>query len=406
MPRFAGIPVEQQKAPRFAGQPVADFSGVTATSEQVAGQPQPVRTRTAELVEQGAIPASWQIPVEAAEQGLRAARQGVSLGFSDELAGLGAGAKALFTDEAVGDAYTRARDLERARLRQFSEEQPAASTLGQVGGGLLTSVIPVGRAAQAPSLLSQLGRTFGTGAATGAAAGFGAGEGSAEQQLESTGKGALIGGSVAPVAAGVAAGASRVARIPAVESALSRIASLFRRDPVAVNAGAVPGQVPGQVQASDKALELVGETVRRSGTTPEQIEQQLIRNEELGAKPEILADFLGDQGARRLYSARTLGAEGATQAMERLAARGEGTAARVSEDVQRATSQRGQSLNQLEAKVENRRRLGNTLYQRAFEHGPVTSEDTLALVQNPRVADILKKASDRRAAVADLRGES
>jgi len=400
MPRFQGDPVETT-APRFGGDRVAD----TSLSGLITGKQKPkVKTRTQELVEAGILPESWQIPVESTEQALRGARQGLTFGFSDELSGLGAGAKALLSGEDAGAAYRQARDVERARLDKFSEESPGASTLSQIGGGLLTGAAPARAATQAPTLLRALGKSALVGGGLGAVAGLGAGEGDFEQQAASTGKGALIGAAAGPVVTGLARGApaayrylrpntvSETVRVPVDTNMASRV-------------GAVAKEKPVQVTAREKALDIVRDTLRRSGATPEQIEAELTRNELLTAKPEVLADFLGDMGSRRLYSTRTLGGEAASKAVDRLANRGEGTSARVSEDVQRATAQRGQSLNQLDAKIENRRMMGNQLYRKAFEHGNVTNPDMLELLSNPRVSAIIKKAADRRAVVADLRGE-
>lgn len=397
MPRFQGDPVEQAK-PRFGGE------AVTVRSEPA--KPSKVKTRTQELSEAGLIPDLYVIPAEAAEQGLRAARQGLTLGFSDELSGLGAGAKALFTGEDAGEAYTKARDLERARLRQFSEDEPVASTLGQLGGGLLTGTAPARAAVQAPSVARALGESAITGAGIGAVAGLGSGEGDASQQLASTVKGALIGGAAGPVVTGLARGVPAAYRYirPGTVRETVNVRATPDADMVAGPQGA-SDVVPVEITARDRALDIVRDTMRRAGSTPDQIEAEIARGEALGMKPEVLADYLGDQGARRLYSTRTLGGEAASKAVDRLANRGEGTSARVAEDVQRATAQRGQSLTQLDARIENRRKLGGQLYRKAFEHGAVTDSDTLELLNNPRVASIIKKAADRRSVVADLQGE-
>lgn len=409
-PGFELIPPQSSVPPLPPGFELvapADFRGVSVRTDTTEV---PEKTSTQRLVEEGRLPASLQIPVESLEQGLRAARQGLSFGFADELAGLGAGAKALVTGGDAGEAYTTERDRERALSRQFAQDYPAANVLGQVGGGLVTAAAPARAVAAAPSFLSRLGRAIPTGAAYGGVAGLGAGEGDVEQQVGSTAQGALIGAVAAPVVTAGLAGVSRLGslipeRFIPGRGVVQQTVNVPVQPGAAAQAGAVPSQVPVQVDARGRALDLVAETVRRSGVTPEQIEAQLIRNEQLGAKPEILADFLGDQGGRRLFTTRTLGGEGATAATERLAARGEGTAARVSEDVQRATSQRGQSLTQLEDRIDTRRRMGNTLYQRAFQHGEVSSPDTLALLQNPRVAQTMKAAEDRAAAAADFRGD-
>jgi hypothetical protein len=367
---------------------------------------QPARTlsRTEELVAAGDLPRA-ALPLHYVENALRSASQGLTFGFGDELAGVSSGVGALLTGEDVGAAYRTTRDAERARMRQFETDEPAASALGNVGGGLITGVAPARAVAAAPSFVGRVGRSIPAGAGYGGVAGFGVGEGDVGQQAESAGRGALTGAIAAPLITAGAAG-------------LSRVGNLLPKGPVtrtvdvpssgAGQSGAVtPGPRAGtsEVTARDRALDFVADTMRRAGVTVDDIERQLVNAEDLGLKPEVLADFLGDQGARRLYTARSLGGPEASAAVERLALRGEGTAARVSDDVQRATAQRGQSLSQLDQRIENRRALGNTLYREAYRHGEITNPDTLALMQNPRVADILKKAADRRAQVADLRGE-
>jgi hypothetical protein len=387
------------------------LDGLTGTPPK-PGAPR-VKTDTEQLLESGQIPSSWLPFLEPVEQGLRSARQGVSFGFADELAGLGGGAKAFITGGDFGSGYTSARDRERALSGQFEQDHPGASLAGNLGGGLLTGLGPAKAAAAPLNFLSRAYQSAKTGAAVGGLAGFGVGEGDANSQLASTGRGAATGAILAPVVTAGLQGASLLGRLIPRRPVTQTVNVPGATPPPAAPAGSAgatpnspPATTPVQVTTRDRALDLVGDTLRRSGQTAEGIEQQLVRNDDLPGKPEILADFLGDQGSRRLYTTRTLGGPEASAAVERLATRGEGTAARVSEDVQQATSQRGQSLTQLEARIDNRRRMGNTLYTEAFKHGAVTDPDTIALVQNPRVSAILKKASDRRQQVADLRGET
>jgi len=372
----------------------------------------------------GLLPDALRLPAQYTEDALRAARQGATLGFSDELVGARDALVAGLTGGDIGQTYRTSRDLERARLGQFAEDYPAANVSAQIGGGLLTGSAPSKAAAAAPSFLMRLAKSVPTGAAVGGLAGLGVGEGDVGQQLDSVERGAITGGILAPIVTTGAQGASLLSKLlpsrnvpipQARPTAGAPAPSGAAPAPTPSPAGAPPipptggtaaptvGQPP--MQSRERALDLVADTLRRSGATPAQIEAQLARQDDLAPKPEILADFLGDQGARRLYSTRALGGPASSEAIERLAARGEGTAARVSEDVQQATSQRGQSLTQLDARIDNRRRMGNTLYQKAFQHGDVTNPDTIALVQNPRVAAILKAAEDRSALAADLRGE-
>lgn len=77
-------------------------------------------------------------------------KQGISLGLSDEAAGLGGAITALFRGEGVGEGYTSARDQERARI------DIARENLGGVGTAL--EFAGVGSGAR---VASGLGRTLG-----------------------------------------------------------------------------------------------------------------------------------------------------------------------------------------------------------------------------------------------------
>lgn len=387
-----------------------DFSNVEASSSETVPERRHVPSITEGLYRSGYLPHAALIPAESVENVGRAAMQGASFGFSDEILGARDALGAAFTGGNPAQAYRETRDLSRARQRQFEEGNPAASILANIGGGLTTGSVGVKTAAAAPSLLGRLAQSVKGGAGVGAVAGLGVGEGDVADQATSTGAGALLGAVAAPAIVAAGSGLSALSRL--IPRRPVTTTTSVRPAPSAPVSRAASGFPPGQAQpvqmdvtARERALRLVGDTLRRSGVRPEDIEQQLLRNEDLTGKPEILADFLGDMGSRRLYSTRTLGGAGATEAVERLAQRGEGTAARVSDDVQQAIGQRGQSLTQLGQRIDTRRRMGNALYTQAFQHGPVTNPDTLALVSNPRVSEILKKAADRRAKVADLRGE-
>lgn len=387
-----------------------ESGGLTGTLPK-AGAPR-VPSITDVAVESGYLPEGLQLPAQYVEDALRSARQGATFGFSDELVGARDALGAAVTGGDIADTYRQSRDLERQRLGQFEQESPAASLIGNIGGGLLTGVGSGGKVvAQAPTFLGKLARSIPTGAGYGALAGLGVGEGDFGQQLDSVERGLITGAIAGPVLTAVTSAVPAGYRLG--RTALSRLSDMVSPPPRVPTpsapsaTSAQPQPVSGQPAITrDRALDLVADTMRKAGVTPDDIERGLVNAEDLGLKPEILADFLGDQGARRLYSTRTLGGPASSEAVERLAQRGEGTAARVSEDVQRATSQRGQSLTQLDARIDTRRRMGNTLYQQAFQHGAVTNPDTLALVQNPRVAAILKQAEDRSALAADLRNEA
>ncbi len=115
--------------------------------------------------------------------------RGVSLGLSDEIAGLGAGISSAIRGNGFGEGYRKERDIERA-AQDISREQ--AGILPELAGGVLA---PAGVLGQARSV----GQFVKQGAALGATSGFGEGEGaggSAANALLGAGIGAAAGGAL------------------------------------------------------------------------------------------------------------------------------------------------------------------------------------------------------------------
>lgn len=115
------------------------------------------------------------------------AKQGMTLGLSDEAAGVGGAISGFFTGEDPMDAYMRERDLERRNLEAARSAHPVMGTAAEFLGG--------GGAARIASLPSTLGSVMRQGAGIGAVGGFGYGEdaGSGVNALLGAAGGATIG---------------------------------------------------------------------------------------------------------------------------------------------------------------------------------------------------------------------
>ena len=140
----------------------------------------------------------------------RSLAQGLTMGFSDELAGLGAALA------PGGRDYQEGRQEALARLERGRRENPYASFAGEMAGAVApgigamraASMIPqIGRALRSPRLMPRLrtgglpqpGRAAamaGLGAAEGAVYGLGAGESGLQDRLESAETGAKFGGAI------------------------------------------------------------------------------------------------------------------------------------------------------------------------------------------------------------------
>lgn len=145
--------------------------------------------------------------------------QGATLGFADEA---GAGVRALARagtnliqgkDADLSGNYDRALTDIRGREKQFAEQHPTASAVGNIVGGLATGK-PTGPIA-ASGVPTTIARSAATGAGMGAVGGFGAGEGGFQNRLNSAVEGATFGGALG-------------AGIPAAAGVVSRVVSPFR----------------------------------------------------------------------------------------------------------------------------------------------------------------------------------
>lgn len=130
------------------------------------------------------------------------AQQGITLGLSDEGAGIGAAiGKAIRGDFDLAQNYQTGRDAERIRLDQARETQGGLGTAAEMLGGFGSASV-----AKIPQTIRQ---AAGAGARAGGAAGFGYGEGAEESSL-----GAFAGAAVgAPLAAGMQAAAPSLGRV-------------------------------------------------------------------------------------------------------------------------------------------------------------------------------------------------
>ncbi|MGI9494206.1 MAG: hypothetical protein ACR2QF_17585 [Geminicoccaceae bacterium] len=186
------------------------------------------------------------------------AAQGLTLGFADELYGLGAG--------LIPGGQNREEATKAARAR-LARADPRAALAGELAGSL---VIPGGAARTGASLLARAGRGALAGAGQGAVGGFGRAEGGVEERLPAAGVGgalgAGLGGAGAAVAPAIAQGAQRLAGSAPVTAVQKLLGTLERGDDVgAAGQRAVLGIQEaaqrgrqGVNQAYDKVAQLEG----------------------------------------------------------------------------------------------------------------------------------------------------
>jgi len=192
--------------------PYLDIAGLPPDTESVAAPPAPGKATVAnanpylEIAGPDARPAAPRVDQSyAAGLARTALGQGLALGFGDEIA---AGARSLIG----GEKYDEALADERAKVKQFQEENPGTAIAAEIGGGLL--VPGLGIAKPAATMLGRVGQGMKLGGTVGAIHGAGAAEGDMAARGEGAVKGLAFGtatGGALPVATGaVGAGLNKL----------------------------------------------------------------------------------------------------------------------------------------------------------------------------------------------------
>lgn len=105
----------------------------------------------------------------------RSAASGATAGFDDEIAALVMSASRMGDDREFWDIYRDIRDGLRLEKEEIARQSPVLSTVGELGGAIVTSALPLGLAAKGASLGQKVASMAKAGAATGALAGVGTG---------------------------------------------------------------------------------------------------------------------------------------------------------------------------------------------------------------------------------------
>jgi hypothetical protein len=336
--------------------------------------------RFAELIKQkrAEVVAPTQPPMQPEQSmiggTLRAAGQGMTLGFSDELGGaVGAlAAKASGDTAPISDIYADISGGIRADQKRFSAEHPIISTAAEVAGGLPVGGAMFKGAKTLPDIMK-------AGAKGGALFGGAYGAGTSEGDLVDRAKGATLGATVGGVTGGVVplamTGAGRIsqAALGRAKIALSPESGKIAKD-------------AAEAMTDDEAAAIVGEIAQRTGMTADDIANKL---EKLGSKA-TLAD-VDENFAFTLHDAisRFSPAKGAvrSQYAERLLGEHADTIGTLSKQFDNYSADDVYSA--LEKSAESRRKIAGPMYDVAF-----AKEIPEGVLDNPKIKhnEVIQKA--------------
>lgn len=248
-----------------------------------------------------------------------AAAQGLTFGFSDEIAAGISGLGSFFTDETFQQAFDRTLKQERENLEEFRKANPVASTVGEVVGSVAPVAVSLlltpftggtssaGAVASAQRILSNpllagkvtqpglnlVQKTFEAGklgALQGAVAGAGYAEGELPERAVGAGVGAGVGATLGTALAPTIAGVGKVA---------GDVAEKFKKTQLA------------RFNDSEKqSIKIIGEQFLKDEIPIETVVAKINDNIEadklVGLAPvEILADYGGDAVNRKLRGIKT-----------------------------------------------------------------------------------------------------
>ena len=265
----------------------------------------------------------------AKKQPIRAALQGVTLGFADELeAAIFNPASALGAALGFeGKNYNERLETVRDKLASYRSENPLEAMAYEMGGAVLPTLAAglltagTGGAAVGASTAARLAptalRAAKIGAAEGAVAGFGAGEGGLGERAKSAATGAALGGTVGAVAPVAVQQAGRLGRN-------------------VLDAVGVGGGKRSTTFSERKMLE----ALERDKLTPEQAMQRLDEARDLGVTDVTLAD-LGEGMRGAAWRAQAMPNERRQGVFEQFSERQAGQAEQISEQAAKMSGTEG-----------------------------------------------------------------
>lgn len=333
--------------------------------------------------------------------GLRAAEQGLTLGFGDEI---NAGARALFGGEKYGEAV---KD-ERAKLKEQETNAPLVSAgLSLVGAALPFGAVGAARkaglmAAKAAPEIGALttGAKLAKGAKIGAAYGAVAGAGSADpdpaqpmnenlkHRLFGATKGAAAGATFGAAVPAAARAAEGIANTPVARGVVDMADRLGARLKGMGTTGAV-NLTPTENRAESAAMRLVGKRLERAKVDPANVKL-----------PDADVPYvLGDVGKKQTHllagAVASVPGEGASELPEFAAERALGRRERVAKRIFKETGAQEVQPALRPGQIDEAMRPGvDQLYSAARNAGSrvVISPETRQLLQTPEVEQALGKA--------------
>ncbi len=340
--------------------------------------------------------------------------QGASFGFADEAAaGLRSGISGVQRYFGMKPSFAD-YDAELAALRseknQFQSQHPYASVAAQLIGGAPSAIaLPLGRAKEGATILSNAGRLALGGAAYGGVAGAGAGgEPGGLSRFDSATLGAGIGAVASPAFSGAAGALSAAAKTTPVRNVVQSILRPGALRPAVSEAGAIfPTGATKEAQLATLTPAELGTLKLTHGVTAEQLDKALAAAADAEARGgQLLLPEAVDSPALYLQAKKLSNKpntmniaqepvkERAALAPDRVLS----TFRKLGSDVtpqEGGTSARQAALDIIARAKEERTKAVSPLFQKAYSEVPQLHSDRMdELLQNPIIKRTVNKAKE------------
>jgi hypothetical protein len=333
----------------------------------------------------------------ASKQRTRAAAQGLTMGFADEIEAalrnpLDAAGSALgLTD---GSEYSGALDDIRGKLEAYRNEDPLGAIGYEVGGAVLPALgagllsmgsgsAAVGTATAArlaPTLAriaaNPVARSAATGAVSGGISGFGAGEGGFTERLGSAGQGAVVGGAL---------GGTLPIVVQKAGQGIRTVADSF----------GVGGAKRADTFAQRKMVEALG----RDGLTPDEALKRLTEAQDMGVADITPAD-LGENLRGSAWRSQAIPNPNRNAVVEQFAERQSSQAGQIADTASRLSGVKNTGYAFIDDLDEQVRREAKPLYDEAYRV-MLDPKPFQPFMGRKVIVEAYRKAVD----LADIRGD-
>lgn len=317
----------------------------------------------------------------------RAAAQGATFGFADEMEAL---AKSL---AGQGTYEQNLASLNLAK-QQYERQSPGTALASEVAGGLPYAAIPFlgaaryAKMAESTGPLIRAGVQAGQSAITGGVTGALGGAGGAEPGMRTAG--AQTGGTLGGVVGGAAPAVTKV-----IGSGGSKIVDVTSGIPGIQRVGQAVGLATGQtIDAANRAKAKLLEAMYRDVMSPDDL-AKLISS---AVKPVGIVDVAGENVKSLADIVQKYPGTSRQAARVAIEERGAGQAERIKSDISRYLGEFNDPYEYTQQIAQRQKEVSSPLYRSAYSYGEVTNPKVLKFLELPQFKSASKEAENLLAA--------